>query len=236
VQHEFVWLLLTAAGLGFLHTLIGPDHYLPFIAMARIRNWSRQKLTLITAACGLAHVLSSALLGLMGVALGLSVAALETTQATRGQIAAWLLMGFGLAYFVWGLRRIYKARRHAHPHLHTDGLMHIHSHDHFVEHAHIHYDSGAESISGWVLFTIFVFGPCEALIPLVMYSAAKTDWIATCFIIAAFGASTISTMLTTVLTGHAGVQLLSSRTLAPWAPALGGVVIFICGLAVILGL
>ena len=28
-------LLLTAASIGFIHTLLGPDHYLPFVAMWR---------------------------------------------------------------------------------------------------------------------------------------------------------------------------------------------------------
>lgn len=28
-------LTITAASVGFIHTLLGPDHYLPFIVMAR---------------------------------------------------------------------------------------------------------------------------------------------------------------------------------------------------------
>jgi len=31
---EITVLLATAASLGFIHTLIGPDHYLPFIVMS----------------------------------------------------------------------------------------------------------------------------------------------------------------------------------------------------------
>ncbi|MCK7539173.1 MAG: hypothetical protein MZV63_53745 [Marinilabiliales bacterium] len=30
----------TAVTIGFIHTLIGPDHYLPFIVMGEARKWS----------------------------------------------------------------------------------------------------------------------------------------------------------------------------------------------------
>ena len=33
-------LILTAVSIGFVHTLVGPDHYLPFVAMSAARNWS----------------------------------------------------------------------------------------------------------------------------------------------------------------------------------------------------
>ena len=33
-------LALTAATIGFVHTVTGPDHYLPFIVIGRARRWS----------------------------------------------------------------------------------------------------------------------------------------------------------------------------------------------------
>ena len=36
-------LLLTAASIGFIHTLLGPDHYLPFVAMSAARGWSSRR-------------------------------------------------------------------------------------------------------------------------------------------------------------------------------------------------
>jgi hypothetical protein len=41
-------LTITAGTLGFFHTLFGPDHYLPFIMMARARRWSLAKTGWIT--------------------------------------------------------------------------------------------------------------------------------------------------------------------------------------------
>jgi len=39
---------ITAASLAFVHTLLGSDHYLQFIVMARARKWTVYKTSLIT--------------------------------------------------------------------------------------------------------------------------------------------------------------------------------------------
>ena len=43
----------TAAAIAFLHTLAGPDHYLPFVAMSKARDWTVRKTLLITFLCGI---------------------------------------------------------------------------------------------------------------------------------------------------------------------------------------
>ena len=85
---QLVALALTAASLGVLHTLLGPDHYLPFVMMGRAGRWSRAKTVLVTLACGVGHVLSSVVLGGVGIALGVAVARLQWLESVRGQIAA----------------------------------------------------------------------------------------------------------------------------------------------------
>jgi sulfite exporter TauE/SafE len=104
-------LILTAFSIGFFHTLFGPDHYLPFVMISWAKKWSAFKTACITFLCGLGHILSSVVLGLVGVALGIMVGKLEIIESFRGNIAAWLLIAFGLVYFVWGLRQSYSFRR-----------------------------------------------------------------------------------------------------------------------------
>lgn len=70
-------LLLAAIAVSFLHTLAGPDHYLPFIALAKSRNWTLPRTLFWTLVCGSGHVASSVLLGLVGAALGWSVSTLR---------------------------------------------------------------------------------------------------------------------------------------------------------------
>jgi nickel/cobalt exporter len=52
-------LCLSAISVGAIHTLLGPDHYVPLVAMARAGSWSRLKTLGVTAACGLGHVAGS---------------------------------------------------------------------------------------------------------------------------------------------------------------------------------
>jgi len=117
-------LIITAASIGFFHTILGPDHYLPFVMMSWARKWSGVKTTLITVLCGLGHIGSSVVLGLIGVSVGIAVNKLEFVEGFRGNLAAWLLIAFGLAYLVWGLRRAYRRQPHVHSHTHTSEAAH----------------------------------------------------------------------------------------------------------------
>jgi hypothetical protein len=58
MTHEIWILIATAASIGFFHTILGTDHYLPFIVMSKARNWSMVRTAVITSLCGLGHVLS----------------------------------------------------------------------------------------------------------------------------------------------------------------------------------
>ena len=62
-------LLGTAASIGLVHTLLGVDHSLPFVALGRAQGWSLKRTLAVTFGCGLAHVLSSVLIGAIGIGL-----------------------------------------------------------------------------------------------------------------------------------------------------------------------
>lgn len=220
----------TAATLGFVHTVLGPDHYLPFLVLSRARAWSGPKTAAITFICGLGHVLSSVVLGFLGLALGIAVFKLETIESWRGDIAAWLLLAFGLAYFIWGLRRAIKARPHEHAHVHENGAMHVHTHDHLGGHSHVH--AASESATPWILFTVFVFGPCEPLIPLIMYPAAKGSMGSVALVAAVFGVTTIGTMMAFVLGSSYGLSKVPLRGFSRYSHALAGLTIALCGGAI----
>jgi len=235
-------LVITAASIGFLHTVLGPDHYLPFIMMSWARKWSRFKTIVITFLCGLGHIASSVVLGLIGVSMGLAVKKLEFIESARGNLAAWLLIAFGLAYLVWGLRRAYRNQPHIHTHIHpvpsstsgvhTDETGHTHPHDHHLEHSHIHNGKSAASITPWALFAIFVFGPCEPLIPILMYPAAKNGFFDVLLVIFVFGTATIATMLGAVLLAGMGVNFLPLAKVQRFAHVIAGATILLCGLAI----
>ncbi|MBL7074988.1 sulfite exporter TauE/SafE family protein [candidate division KSB1 bacterium] len=231
-MHEttLIVLLGTALSIGFIHTLIGPDHYLPFILLAKARGWRLGRTLAITLWCGLGHVLSSVLIGLVGIAAGIAISKLEGIESVRGGLASWLLIGFGLAYGIWGLRRGLRGKVHTHRHFHDDGISHAHDHAHIKEHSHIHEDKG--KITPWALFIIFAFGPCEPLIPLVMVPASQHSWWGVALVALVFGVATIGTMMVIVGLSSYGLLRLQVRPLERYVHALAGGMIALSGMAI----
>ena len=221
----------TAALIGFLHTLMGPDHYLPFIVMGKARKWSLGKTMWITFLCGIGHVGGSIALGLIGAMLGVALGKLELFEEWRGNIAAQLLIIFGFTYCIWGIHRAIKNKPHTHAHVHDGEVVHTHKHSHVHDHAHPH-KTEARSITPWVLFTIFVFGPCEPLIPMIMYPAAQHSWHGMLFVAGIFSAATIGTMMAVVLVSSWGIQFVKLGSVERYAHALAGAAICLSGLAI----
>jgi len=231
MSNEVIILAGTAATIGFLHTVLGPDHYLPFIVLSKARQWSTLKTSVITFLCGLGHVLSSIILGFVGVVLGIAVFKLEAIESFRGEIAAWLLLALGFTYFIWGIHKAIRQHRHDHPHIHEGSESHIHTHNHLGAHSHPH-DMKVSSLTPWVLFTIFLFGPCEPLIPLIMYPAVKNNMFSVAIVASVFGLTTIVTMLSIVLVSSYGLSKLPLRQLERYSHALAGLAILLSGGAI----
>jgi len=229
-----IYLLTTAGTIGLFHTLLGPDHYLPFIAMSRARGWSSTRTAMITLACGLGHVAGSVILGLIGIAAGLALHVLELTESIRGQYAAWLLTAFGLVYFAWGVRRAIRNKPHTHHHAH-EGVEHSHDHTHHSDHAHPH-DQKKRNVTPWILFTIFVFGPCEPLIPILMYPAAAESITSVILVASVYALATIATMMSVVRLATMGMNFLPAAKMQRYNHAVAGAVVFLCGVAIHMGL
>ncbi|MFN0053512.1 MAG: hypothetical protein ACKV0T_15115 [Planctomycetales bacterium] len=235
-----LWSLAGAAvSVGCLHTLLGPDHYVPFVAMSRAGGWSMRKTLIVTWLCGLGHVASSLLLGLLGIVLGLAVNRLEGIEEARGGLAAWLLIGFGLAYLTWGLVHARRAQVHSHAHMHADGTMHAHPHQHHGGHLHPHAAATAANptrMTPWILFTIFFFGPCEPLIPLLMYPAAKASLWGLAVVTLLFSLVTLLTMTVMVCFLAGGFMRIRFTSLERYGHAMAGGLVLACGAAVKFGL
>lgn len=238
-MNEATILCWSAVTIGFVHTLMGPDHYLPFIAMSRAGRWSLRKTMVVTVLCGIGHVLGSIALGLLGVALGIAVFKLEDIESVRGDIAAWMLIGFGLMYFAWSMVRLVRKQSHTHWHSHG-GELHCHEHSHDAEHLHVHHAEtphGAKlSMTPWVLFTVFVFGPCEPLIPLLMYPAAAGSYWLLAGVTILFAAATILTMSVIVWVAASAASYTRFANFGRYAQPIAGLIVLGCGVAIKAGL
>ena len=209
----------------------GPDHYLPFIVLARARGWNLSRTLLVTATCGVAHVLSSLTLAGLGVLLGVTVAGMERWEQGRGGAAGWLLVALGLAYGAWGLRHALRRRGGWALHAHTG---HVHVHRRGDEpHRHSNPTRGSR-LTFWTLLTVFVLGPCEPLVPVFMLPASRGRWGLAVVVALLFGALTVGAMVALTLLGLAGLRPLRVRTLEPWSHSLAGGAIAASGLAILL--
>lgn len=232
MDSQILVLASAAASIGVIHTALGPDHYIPFIALAKSEKWSKLKTITITSLSGLGHVLSSILIGVFGYLIGVSLFSLEEIESIRGNVAGWALIALGLLYTIWGIQRSYKKHSHTHVHVHSDGTVHDHKHNHLsTPHTHKH-KTEKSSLTPWVIFLIFLFGPCEPLIPLLIYPAAEQNTFAVVLISVVFSIATIATMLVIVFLGLYGLSYIPMAKIQKHIHTLAGISILMCGVAI----
>lgn len=222
---ELSVLILTAITISCLHTMAGPDHYLPFIALSKARGWTMKKTIFWTVVCGCGHVWSSVFLGLGGAALGWSLSKISWLESVRGGLAGWIVLGFGLLYSIYGIIRVNQQRRHKHFDVYDDGSIYVYEHNHDgsvpIKERH--------AVTPWVMFLVFVLGPCEPMIPLLYFPATKNSWHGMLVLILVYTLFTLITMLVMVLLGYYGISFFKTNKLEQYTHALGGLAIFVCG-------
>jgi hypothetical protein len=225
MSSEMQVLVTAAVGIAFLHTITGPDHYLPFIALSRSRGWSLGKTAWWTIICGCGHVWSSVLLGLGGAALGWSLSKLNFLESSRGGLAGWIMLLFGLAYCCWGIYRAKLNRPHKHFDLDEEGGLYVFEH----KHGQTVNPRERHKVTPWVMFIIFLLGPCEPMIPLLFYPAVSSSWPDMLILISVYTVITLLSMLLMVTGGYHGMFILKTPLLERYMHALGGLTILICG-------
>ncbi len=199
----------TAATVGALHAL-APDHWAPFAALARAQRWSAGRTTRVTLLCGFGHVTGSVVLGVLAIGFGL-----ELVTSLGHRLEAWaglLLIAFGVAYGLWGLRRAAGERLHGHVHAHYD-----HVHD-------------AARLTPRALFLLFSADPCVAVIPLVV-AAAPLGAAAVAAVALVYEVATLATMTALVLAAWRGARALRTRWLDRYGDAAAGALVAALGMA-----
>lgn len=228
-MNEMSVLVMSAATLGVIHTLLGPDHYLPFIVLSKARNWTRPRTLWITFIAGVGHVSGSVILGLIGIAMGLSLSRLEAIEANRGNIVGWMLIAFGLLYTAYGIYKYFKRGAHVHfpSFLRPKSIRHkdLHLHE-----ADLKKDDDAGRLTPWILFLIFVFGPCEVLIPMLVYPAAEQSGLGIFLVALVFGIATVGTMLLVVMLGYQGFSFIKLKGKEHRIHLFAGLVILLAGI------
>lgn len=231
---EILVLIASSASIAFVHTLLGPDHYVPFVAMARARNWALAKTIRVVMLCGAGHLVGSVALGAIGILAGIELSQLEWVEAARGEVAAWGLCLVGAVYLIWGLRHAYNNRPRASTGWHShDGSTHFHEHLHAGNPTRHQVEAPSSgSLAPWAIFVVFVLGPCEPLIPLLMFPAAIQSTAGVFWVTGVFSIVTVMTMLGAVVLGQLGLERFYFPSLSRWGHSTAGATMLGCGVAI----
>lgn len=207
-MHTMTVLFFSTLSIAFLHAL-APDHWMPFAAIGRAQKWPKTKLLWVTFISGLGHVGISILFSILGILLGFSLAGLKSLEGNRGEIVLWLLIGFGIAYMLWGIKR---AKIRKQKDLSEEELK-------------------SKTIAMWTIFAVVVLGPCEPLVPLV-FLGYNYGWPGVVTVSIAFSIVTILMMLLQTLLVFMGIRLIKSDSLERYCHAFAGLIIALTGVFV----
>lgn len=197
-------LIITAALIGSIHTL-APDHWVPFAALARARGWSAARTARTTFFCGFGHVTVSATLGILALVVGLN--AVHAMGSRLESYATVLLIGFGLAYMLWGF---WRSSVHAH-------------------------GRPGKNVTEWGLFLVYSADPCVAVIPMIM-AASAGGWTSVALVTLAYEIATITTMIVLATGMLAGVKRMTLHWADHYGDAVaGGVIVFVGVAMLVLG-
>ena len=205
--------------------------------MSKVGDWTQRKTFFITFISSLGHVLSSVFIGFFGIMLGNKLENLIIVEGIRENFAQWFLLLFGFVYLIFGIKKFIQKNHHKHFHFHDDGIVHTHFHSEInSNHKHEHEKEKNKKLTPWVLFTIFVFGPCESLIPLLIYPALKFGIFEAVIIAIIFGIVTISTLMTIVFLGIKGFEFIKFHKIERYQHLIAGIVLILSALATFVGL
>ncbi len=235
-------LLAAAAGVAFGHAIL-PDHWVPLAVLGRTRRYPLSRVTRLSGAAGVAHVLVSFVLGAIVVAVGLQFR--STIQSAQDAIVGGILIVTGLGFAVLELSGHGHHHDHAdeHGHDHGHGRDHDHDHDHGHDHAHTdrgdtHAPAAAKSRSGLAAVMI-PFGAAASpdLTILPVFLAATTAGIGIAIgSLLIFAAVTIGTIVGLTVAATRGGYQFQGEWLERWGNAFTALVLVIIGALVLTGI
>jgi len=194
--------------LSLIHALI-PNHWLPLIAIGKTENWSKERTLWATVITGVAHTLSTIIIGVIIGLVGYKLA--DNYEFVSSKVAPAILIGLGLIYL----------------------LM-----DRKGSHAHAHHESvkGKEKTgkSTWIAILISLsiamfLTPCIE-IEAYYFQAGTIGWIGIFIVSAVYLIITLLVMLILVYLGMKGISTFNSHFLEHHEKGVTGMVLITLGL------
>ncbi len=187
--------------LSVLHALI-PNHWLPVLAISKKENWTLRQTTSVTFIAGLAHALSTVLIGVIIGIIGVSLS--STVENFTHYVAPGVLIGIGLFY-------IYQHHRHKHFHLHANPVI------------------NAKSKVIITLAIAMFFSPCFEIEAYFLLAGTKGWWMILLIAIL-YTVVTVSGMVLWVRLTYKGLVKLNWHALEHNAGIITGITLLLTGI------
>jgi len=205
------WFLVGMSILAALTHSLVPDHWVPYVVIARAHHWTRQRTVWMAAVGAVAHLVSTA-------AVGLILALFFQSFLNRGgeiieDLTGLLVVGIGGA-FVW--RGIVHAKRGQ---THGDVCG--------------HHERQADKEDSLLLGAVLGLRPCVEALPIFLAAASKGLPVAAATVLGWALASVLG-MVVIVSIGRARLEKIRLGWLEQHAETLAGVTIIFVGLGVFL--
>ncbi len=206
--------LLSVLGAGFatafLHAAL-PTHWLPFVLVGRGQRWTLPKVLTAVVTAGLAHIVTTAIVGALIVAAGLAMD--QWVSGLLPNLSAGLLFLFGAFYLGRALLR---------PAIMAGGPSLALS-EPTVSHA----------AAFWGLVAMMAISPGEVLLPIYL-SQATQGLLVLAALTLAFAAGTVLGMTLFTVLARAGWSVLRLERWARYEGVILGLALILIGLLVLL--
>lgn len=228
-------LAATGFTVAFFHAAI-PTHWLPFVLVARAREWNRAKTLLVTVFAGLGHVALTTVLGLAIAWFGFKVD--ERLGEAAPKIAGGVLLVVA-AYYFWRQWRGAGICHHPVP----GGHHHADEHCGNEVGGHSHWDgelADSELLSrkkgDWAaisgLFLMLTLSPCEAFLPIYL-SGVQFGWKGFFVLSAILAAATFTGMLVFTWLALIGLEKIQVKRLERYEAGLLGGLFTVVGVLIL---
>lgn len=187
--------------LSVLHALI-PNHWLPVLAISKKENWTLSQTMSVTFISGLAHALSTVIIGVMIGVVGVKLSSIA--ESFTHYIAPGVLIGIGLFY-------MYQHHRHKHFHLHAEPVV---------------------KAKGKVIITLAIamfFSPCFEIEAYFLLAGSKGWWVIL-LVASLYTIVTVSGMVLWVRVTYKGLVKLNWHTLEHNAGIITGITLLLTGI------
>ncbi len=228
-------LIATAGATALFHTLI-PDHWLPFVLVARSQNWTLRKTFLTTLISALFHVALSLGLGILALYLGREF--ILAVGERLELIAGWALAFFGAVYtlyfLVGGGQHQHYFPGHGEHHPHEDYQTKDNQVSEGPSKPHIlSRHLGNRPWGAIALAAVVGLNPCVLAIPLVFATIAEDGW-ALLGVSLAFAATSVIVLVGASVLAYSGLKHLRLTFLNKYGEVISGLLITLVGLTMIL--